>query len=241
MFKNEERGIMEKSGFKKNEWENYRSIAKVYGITIPALKKIFREESLLGGNHLSKKARENDIGITETITLRCGKSERILWNIPEIDNILRGREMRRLIGKEAFFFAENFSQIPRTIEYLGGSMLRFLKFLNEKAEIDVHPRWYRNKFGNESTDFADKSVKELQNAVYESNRYLRVASQDEFIILLEQDFAHSFGLTKFYPADDYEKMRLMFLKRFYQFIGEWATDDMITQYHRKPRKKFRMR
>ena len=228
---------MQTSKYKINEWENYRSIAKGYGVTVPALKKIFREEGLLKGNQLNAAALEKGIGIKETITSRFGTNERILWNVPEIDIILGKRNMTRVIGEETFFLPENFSQVTQTIGYLAKNMIRLLKFSPEiGAEIDILPEWYRKKLGNDSFDLAQQLVSGLQDAIYESHRYLRAADQGEFINLLEQDFHRSFELSKFYPANEYEKMRLMFFKRLYQFIGEWATDKRINQYHRQPRK-----
>lgn len=228
---------MQTSKYKKNEWENYRSIARAYGVTVPAFKKILREEGFLQGNELTETALEKGIGLKETITSRFGTNERILWNVPEINFILSKRNMTRLIGDETFFIAENFSQITQTIGYLGRNMLRMLKFSSGPgAEIEIIPEWYRKKFGNELFDQADQAVRGLQDAIYESHRYLYVAGQDEFITLLEQDFEPSFELSKVYPANEYEKMRLMFFKRLYQFIGEWATDQRIAQYHRQPRK-----
>jgi hypothetical protein len=225
------------SKYKKNEWENYRSIAGDFGITIPALKKILREEGFLQGDRLTAAALEKEIAVKETITSRFGTNERILWNVPEINLILNKRNMTRLIGDETFFFAENFSQITQTIGYLGENMLRLLKFsLAPGSEIEIQPEWYRKKFGDELSDRAEQAVQGLQDAIYESHRYLYVADQDEFISLLEQDFQRSFELSKLYPANEYEKMRLMFFKRLYQFIGEWATDRRIAQYHRQPRK-----
>lgn len=227
---------MQTSKYKKNEWENYRSIAKAYGITVPALKKILREEDLLQGNQLTAAALQKEIAVRETITSRFGINERILWNVPEIDIILGKRNMTRLIGDQTFFFAENFSQITQTIGFLGKNMLRLLKFsTGPGSEIEILPEWYLKNFGNES-DRADQVVRGLQESIYDSHRYLYVADQDEFITLLEQDFHRSFELSKHYPANEYEKMRLMFFKRLYQFIGEWATDKRIAQYRRQPRK-----
>ena len=228
---------MQMSKYKKNEWENYRSIAKDYGITIPALKKIFREEGLLDGNRLTETAVEKKIGIRETITSRFGTDERILWNVPEINIFLGKRNMTRLIGEETLFIPENFSQVTRTIGYLAKKLLRLLRFsLEPGAEIDLLPEWYRKKFGNDSIDSAEQTVQGLQDAIYESHRYLYAADQEDFLNLLEHDFHRAFELSKVYPANEYEKMRLMLFKRLYQFIGEWATDQRIAQYHRQPRK-----
>lgn len=225
------------SKYKINEWENYRSIARDYGITIPALKKILQAEGLLEGNRLTVTALEKGVGISETITSRFGTDERILWNVPEINFILGKRNMGRLVGDEVFFFAENFSQITQSIGYLGRNMLRLLKFSPETgAAIDMLPEWYRRKFGDGSFDSADQAVQGIQEAIYESHRYLYAANQNEFFNLLEQDFHRSFSLAEVYPASDFEKMRLMFFKRLYQSIGEWATDQRIAQYHRQPRK-----
>lgn len=229
--------FMQMSKYKKNHWENYRSIARDYGITVPALKNIFREEGLLEGNRLTANALEKEIGVRETITSRFGTDERILWNVPEINFILGKRNMTQLIGNEVFFFAENFSQITQTIGYLGRNMLLLLKFsLETESAIKILPEWYRKKFGNALFDPADQTVRGLQEAIYESHRYLYVADQNEFINLLEHDFHRAFELSKVYPANEYEKIRLMFFKRLYQFIGEWATDRRISQYHRQPRK-----
>lgn len=229
---------MQTTRYKRDEWENYRSIARSYGVTIPALKKIFREEGLLEGNQLSKTAQKNEIGIKETITSKFGTDERILWKVPVVNFLLGKRNMSPLKGDEAYFFAENFSQITLTIGYLGRGMLRFLKFSTAAGEeIEPLPQWYRERFGDESFELAEKSVRGLQEAIYEGDGYLCVADRREFVNLLEQHFHRAFELARLYPMNEYEKMRLMFFKRLYQFIGEWVTDKKISQHHRQPRKQ----
>lgn len=225
------------SKYMKNEWENYRSIARDFGITIPALQKILRKEGFLEGNQLTAAAREREFAVEETITSRFGTNQRILWNVPEINIILGKRKMTRLVGDETFLIAESFSEITKNISYLGRNMLRLLKFSSEPdSEIEILPEWYRKKIGNVLSEKADQAVQGLRESIYESHRYFYVADQDEFISLLVQDFQQAFELSKLYPANEYEKMRLMFFKRLYEFIGEWATDKRIAQYHRQPRK-----
>lgn len=228
--------MINKTKYKKGEWENYRSIAKTFGITIPALKKNFREEGLLDGNRLSEKALGKAIGIKEPITSRFGTGERILWKVTEINLLLFKRNLQQLTNEETYLWAENFSQITQTIGYLGRSMLGFLE-LSAEDERQGYPEWCREKFGNEQGGLIDETVRSLQEAIYESHSYLRAADQIEFVELLEQNFKFGFSLAEIYADNEYKKMRLMFFKRLYQFIGEWATDKRINQYKRQPHKK----
>lgn len=224
--------------YKTDEWVNYRAITKEYGLTIPALKNIFIEEGLLEGKNLSPMAQENGIGIKETVSSKFGQDERILWNVPVINQILGKRNLALLVGNERFFLAENFSQITDTIAYLGRSLLRFLKFSTAPAEeIVPYPKWVVEKLGSSQMDLVERAVSGLQEAIYENIQYFYVENQKEFKGLLFNNFFFALELTKSYPSNDHDKMRLMFFNRLYCFLGEWATDEKITQHHRQPTKQ----
>lgn len=227
---------MQKSKYKIGEWENYRSIAKTFGLTIPALKKILVEEGLLAGHQLSKLALDQQVGLTEMISSRFGEDKRILWQVAAINRILGKRNIFPLIGKEEFLFAENFMQITSNIGYLGRELHRFLKFPTiPEDEINTYPFWIQNHFGKSfGINLVDEAISGLQEAIYENHKYLFVADQREFIDLLDNDFQAAFELAKLHQANQYEKMRMVIFTRLFQFLGEWATDKRIAQYHRQP-------
>ena len=236
-MKKKGREIMNNSKYKIGEWENYRSIAKDYGLTIPALKKIFKEEGLLLGNDLSQFAQDNKIGIKETISNDYGENERILWNIPEISQILGNRNLTPLIGDETYLFVENFSQLTENIAYLGKSLLSFLQFpISIEDNIKPYPLWITEQYGSSEIHFIEKAVSGLHEAVFENGKYLMVEDQKEFNKFLSEDFFFAFELTKIYPANEDEKLRLVFFNKLYQFFGDWATTKRIKQFHRQPAK-----
>lgn len=226
---------MQKSKYKIGEWENYGSIAKSFGLTIPALKKILVEEGLLIDNQLSKLALEQQIGLTESISSRLTENKRILWKMPTIKRLLGKKNLFPLVGDEVFRVSENFMQITSRIGYLGIELLRFLKLSATcQGEINTYPEWLKKYFGKSfSRNLVDEAISGLQDAIYENHQYLYVANQKEFIELLNRDFNGAFKLAKYYRANQYEKMRLALFTRFYQFIGECSTDQRIAQYHQQ--------
>lgn len=169
-------------------WENYKSIARTHGLTIPALKNLLRAANWLDGKRPTAKALEDGVAVVEKMTGgRFGDGERILWHVPKVKQYLAGHGVEPLNGeREGFYIAHRHQAVNRICEAAREIGL-LLGVDPDEERTESLPEWFAAVYGKDAEAVYKSLHDDLMWFMFETHEFHAVIHNPSQFRALAED------------------------------------------------------